>query len=87
MQDFFASRGISVQNHIPHRVKEKARRVIQQLEQGKPYWQMQGKRLRKDRSVISIPIGRRWRLVVLDCGSGEIQPKELLSHGQYDNRF
>jgi len=66
-------------------VLAKARRVICRLEQGVPYWQMRGKRLQRDRSVISIPVGRHYRLLAEDR-DGRISPCELLSHALYDTR-
>ena len=82
--DFFERRGIAT-HCVPDRVLDKARHIIGLLEQGTPYWQMRGKRLHRNRSVISIPVGRRWRLLALDA-NGSLRPKELLSHESYNNR-
>lgn len=82
--DFFSQRGIAV-GSTPGHVLAKARRVICELEQGVPYWQMRGKRLQRDRSVISIPVGRHYRLLAVDR-DGQVSPRELLSHALYDTR-
>jgi hypothetical protein len=82
--DFFARRGIAV-HPVPGHVLEKAGSIIRRLEQGVPYWRMHGKRLQRDRTVISIPVGRRYRLLAVEK-DGCVHPRELLSHGDYNNR-
>lgn len=83
MEAFFSRRGIKVHNGPPPHILEKARLIVLQLEDGIPYWQLRGKRLRKDRSIISIPVGPRWRLVAsLETGTPQLQ--ELVSHSNYN---
>ena len=82
--DFFTRRGVSVRS-VPDHVLEKARSIICRLEEGIPYWQMHGKRLQRDRSVISIPVGQHYRLLAVDK-DGRVSPRELLSHAGYNNR-
>lgn len=82
--DFFARRGVAV-HPVPLHVLKKASSIIQRLEQGVPYWRMHGKRLQRDRTVISIPVGRRYRLLAVEQ-DGRVHPRELLSHGDYNNR-
>jgi len=82
--DFFARRGITV-HPVPDHILLKAGSIIRRLEQGVPYWRMHGKRLQRDRTVISIPVGRRYRLLAVER-DGLVHPRELLSHGDYNNR-
>jgi len=84
--DFLTRRGVAV-HPVPGHVMQKACRIIQQLEQGIPYWPLcvHGKRLQRDRTVISIPVGRRYRLLAVER-DGSIHPCELLSDGDYNNR-
>jgi hypothetical protein len=82
--DFFSRRGVSVRS-VPNYVLEKARSIICRLEAGIPYWRMHGKRLQRDRSVISIPVGRHYRLLAVDR-DGRVSPCELLSHALYNRR-
>ena len=86
MNAFFSRRGIDVHNGPPPYILEKARRIVLQLERGVPYWQLRGKRLRKDRSIISIPVGPRWRLVA-SVEAGKPQLQELVSHSNYNGLF
>jgi hypothetical protein len=81
--DFFTRRSVSVRS-VPGHVLEKARSIICRLEEGIPYWQMRGKRLQRDRSVISIPVGQHYRLLAVDK-DGRVSPRELLSHAGYNN--
>jgi len=81
---FFERRNIQVCK-APLHVLLKARRLVHRLEQGTPYWQLHGKRLASDRSVVSIPVGRDWRILARDI-SGQIVPQELLSHERYNRR-
>lgn len=82
--DFLARRGVSVRS-VPEHVLEKARLIVCRLDEGVPYWQMRGKRLQRDRTVISIPVGRHYRLLAVDR-NGQVSPRELLSHAGYNNR-
>jgi hypothetical protein len=83
--DFFTRRGIAV-HPVPVYVLEKACHIVRQLEQGVPYWRIRGKRLQRDRTTISIPVGRRYRLLAVER-EGTVRPCELLSHGDYNNRI
>lgn len=82
---YLESRGIVLPSDPPSHVLRKARQVVAQMEKGLPYWKLRGKRLKRNRKVISIPVGRRWRLVGLD-EEGTTTLKELLSHAQYNTR-
>jgi hypothetical protein len=66
--DFFKRRGILTHN-APTAILLKARSIISRLEAGTPYWQLRGKRLQWNRQVISIPVGRSWRILAKEAGS------------------
>jgi hypothetical protein len=73
---------------LPAEVAEKARRVIEDLSSGKPYMDFKGKRLTTmgQREVISVPIGRRYRLICRQQ-SGGLEFVEVISHEVYNNRL
>jgi len=83
VSDFFHQRGI-LTHKAPSRVLVKARRIIVRLECGTPYWQMQGKRLQWNWNLISIPVGRSWRILAEDQ-SGRVHARQLLSHARYNH--
>ena len=69
---------------LPLAYKNKALHIIHKLHKGKSYLQFKGKRIRRRHSVISIPIGRRFRLVCTDIG-GKIIPQSIMSHEKYNH--
>jgi len=69
---------------LPSSYKNKALKIIQQLSKGESYFLFKGKRLNRKRSVISIPIGRRFRLVCKDI-HGKIIPISVMTHETYNN--
>jgi len=81
---FFEQRGIDGASRVPKQVLEKARRIIYRLDAGQPYWKLRGKRMNHDRDVISIPVGRRWRILA-SWKDGEAVPQEILSHERYNS--
>ncbi len=85
-EDYFSSRQIEVVGHPPHSVLEKARGIIGRMESGTPYWQLRGKRLQRNRTVISIPVGRDWRIIAHD-ENGQVRPDQVLSHERYNQRL
>ncbi|MBL7163814.1 MAG: hypothetical protein ISS57_14535 [Anaerolineales bacterium] len=85
MITFFEQRGIDGADRVPKQVLKKARQVICRLDDGNPYWKLRGKRLNHDRDVISIPVGRRWRILAL-WQDGEAVPQAILSHERYNGR-
>ncbi len=76
--EFFSRRGI-LTHHAPSYVLARARRIITRLKAGTPYWQLHGKRLHWNRSVISIPVGRSWRILAREAGS-RVEARQVLSH-------
>ena len=68
---------------LPIHVILKARSIIDALQERRDYREFRGKRLRHDRSVISIPVTRNYRLLCCDR-DGTLQPQEVISHGDYN---
>lgn len=79
---FFHHRNIEI-GRAPRDVLVRARRVVEKLESGQPYWNLGGKRLTDNRARISIPLGRRWRLLADDV-DGRIRARAVLSHETYN---
>jgi hypothetical protein len=83
--DFFLRRGI-LTHSAPAGVLAKAHSIIVRLEAGTPYWKLRSKRLRSNRRVISIPVGRSWRILAED-GGGQVRALQVLSHSSYNHRL
>ncbi len=79
---FFERRHIDIRR-VPGEVLARARRVIEKLKKGQPYWQLRGKRLQYDRCRISIPLGPHWRMLADDI-HGKVVVREILSHQRYN---
>jgi hypothetical protein len=82
---FFTRRVIPVHG-IPPAVLAKARQIIASLEAGTPYWQLHGKRLHWNRSVISSAVGRSWSIRAHD-NNGRVEARQVLSHSSYNHRL
>lgn len=78
----FDSDPIDLKN-LPAHVVVKARSIIEGLQSQKNYRDFNGKRLRHNRWIISIPVTRNYRMICRDCGSLLI-PQSVLSHEQYN---
>lgn len=68
---------------LPKKVVIKAREIIKRLSDSQDYRVFHGKRLRHDRSVVSIPVTRHYRLLCRDLGSLLI-PEAVVSHEDYN---
>ena len=69
---------------LPKKVVLKTRKIIINLmENHIPYTNFRGKRLRHDRSIISIPVTRDYRLICKDRG-GYVIPEAVVSHEDYN---
>ena len=68
---------------LPDRVVTKARAIIAALGENKNYRDFGGKRLRHNRLIVSIPVGRHYRMLCEDCGTFLI-PQKVLSHEDYN---
>jgi hypothetical protein len=62
----------------------KARAILAQIAAGIPYTRFRGKRFDYDRTVISVPLGRRYRLLFRD-ELGALYPLCCLSHEVYNH--
>ena len=69
--------------NLPKNVVVKSRLVIEQLQIQSDYRQFHGKRLRHNRSIVSIPITRNYRLICRDCGQF-LAPEAVISHEDYN---
>ncbi|MBD1833954.1 hypothetical protein H6F74_01510 [Trichocoleus sp. FACHB-90] len=69
--------------HLPAHLVVKARTIIARLENTRNYTEFKGKRLRHNRTIISIPLSRDYRMICRDCGS-RLVPEEVMSHEEYN---
>lgn len=80
---FFAARKIQV-GRIPPKILQKARAIIARIERGETYTAFRGKRLNANREQISIPVGRKWRMLAREHPDG-LRVYALLSHETYNH--
>ncbi|PIR83885.1 hypothetical protein COU18_01880 [Candidatus Kaiserbacteria bacterium CG10_big_fil_rev_8_21_14_0_10_51_14] len=75
-------------DHLPKEIAEKTLQIIAELKDGKPYLDFKGKRMvvMGQRDVISIPIGKRYRLICRDL-DGVFEYVEVITHETYNNRL
>jgi hypothetical protein len=78
---FFEQRHIDTR-HVPLDVLIRARKVVERLERGESYLTFHGKRIRRDRKRISIPLGLRWRMLADDV-DGRPRVRRIMSHQKY----
>jgi hypothetical protein len=78
---FFKQRKIDTK-HVPLDVLIRARKVVERLESGESYLAFHGKRIRRNRKRISIPLGLRWRILADDV-NGRPQVRRIMSHQTY----
>ena len=70
--------------HLPSRnLVMRARLILSEINKGAPWHQFNGKRLQHDRNVVSIPLGRRYR-ILFRTDDGPPKPVEVLSHEAYN---
>jgi len=62
---------------------KRARMILDAVGKGEPWHQFNGKRLQHDRNVISIPLGRRYR-ILFRTDEGSPQPVQVMSHEAYN---
>lgn len=79
---FFEKRGIDIR-HVPLDVLTRARKVVLRLEHGESYLTFRGKRLRRNRKRISIPLGLKWRMLA-DEVDGQPLVRRIMSHQTYN---
>lgn len=69
---------------LPHaRMVRRAREILRRIAAGESHLRFHGKRLRHDRRVISVPIGRHYRLIFRDESVG-LRPFACVSHSDYN---
>ena len=69
---------------IPQKIAEKAAGIVRAIQSGVSYMQFRGKRLYDDRSVITVPVGLFYRIIMREI-DGSMRPLSVLSHGDYNN--
>jgi hypothetical protein len=62
----------------------KARTILAQMAAGVSYTHFRGKRFQSDRTIISVPLGRDYRLLFRDEGDA-LRPLCCLSHQAYNH--
>ena len=80
---FFEKRDIETR-HIPSDVLERALKVVERIESGESYISVHGKRLVLNHRRISIPLGRKWRLLA-DEEDARLSFRAVMSHQTYDS--
>ncbi|EDM75796.1 hypothetical protein PPSIR1_34687 [Plesiocystis pacifica SIR-1] len=79
----FADDPIDLQ-HLPQKsLVLRARAILEAVSNGAPWHQFNGKRLRHDRDVVSVPLGRRYR-ILFRTDDGSPQPVSVMSHESYN---
>ena len=79
----FASDPIPL-THLPNKgLVRRARTILAEIGRGAPWHQFNGKRLQHDRTIISVPLGRRYR-IIFRADSGTPVPVEVMSHESYN---
>lgn len=69
--------------HLPKHVVNVARHKIRSLAAGHSYYALNGKRLKGNRSILSIPVTHNYRLLC-QITSHHITPIQVLSHEAYN---
>lgn len=73
-------------DRIPHpKLVQKAQHILTRIiDHGDAYTAFGGKRMHASRSIISVPIGYRFRLVLQERENGEKVPIDIMSHETYN---
>jgi hypothetical protein len=70
--------------HLPSKgLVQRARMILEEIQRGAPWHQFNGKRLQHDRTIVSVPLGRRYR-ILFRTDDGAPRPVEVLSHESYN---
>lgn len=69
--------------NIPKNIRERAGEIVARASDGSTVRDLKGQRLQHDRTVVSVPVGRRYRLLFDDTGNGLVA-KRLCSHEKYN---
>ena len=68
---------------IPKKIQDRASELVARAASGGTVRDLKGQRLQHDRTVVSVPVGRRYRLLFEDTGDGLVA-KRLCSHEKYN---
>ncbi len=70
---------------LPPAHQTRARAILCDVAAGAPLARFKGKRLKHDRTLISVPLGGNWRLLFKES-AGKPVPRECMSHSDYNAR-
>ena len=73
-------------NGTPQNVIEKAWQIVKKISEGISPFHLKGKKLKQGKNLISIPIGRNYRLLCLETLSS-YKPFHLLTHENYNKKI
>lgn len=68
---------------LPTHVVQKSRHIVGELEKGRHFSKLSGKRMHFDKSVVRIPVGLRYRMLCRE-EKGRITPLMVMSHEDYN---
>lgn len=70
--------------HLPTvKIANKARKIVDAIEQGTCYTTFRGKRMRYNRGIISVPVNRDYR-IIYDATDDGLIPRSVVSHEDYN---
>ena len=70
---------------LPPAHQARARAILREVAAGAPLARFKGKRLKHDRTQLSVPLGEKWRLL-FEVVDGKPVPRRCLSHSDYNGR-
>jgi hypothetical protein len=68
---------------IPAKIQARADAIADRIREGASLQSLRAKRMKHDRTMISVPVGRHWRLMVEQTKEGLVVGA-LMSHGDYN---
>jgi hypothetical protein len=80
--DFFSTRSIEC-DRLPENVLEKAESIVLRIENGEHFQRLGGKRMYFDKTLISIPVGMKYRIIARDA-NGQLSVKYVVTHERYN---
>lgn len=72
-------------SNLPTEIVKKVIDMVTKLREGVPYTSFKGSKRLVKRKVLSIPVGRTYRMLCRDEG-GKVIPVEVLTHEAYNSR-
>jgi len=70
------------ENKLPKQIMNKANKVIESITNGKSHANFKGKRLQRNRNIISIPLSNNYRMLLDE--SSKYTHFLILSHAEYN---